>query len=159
MAKREKALQGKFEALKGNYDNKVLTQKGLDKIQPEKGALGSIKNITLEDVQGLKATASIVVETRAENSKLKNIINGLKKQIQDLLKDIELLNKKVPSTQEQLKILADKNKQDIENERMRSELKEMKELIEKLPPEVKSLITEKLAQKNQEHTKDSGVSL
>lgn len=142
LTRREKALQGKFEALKGNYDNKVLTQKGLDTIQPEKGVLGGVKNVTLEDIQGLKETASIVVETRAKNSKLKNIIRGLKKQIQDLIQDNEMLKKKVPSTQEQLKNLAEKNNQDIENERMRSELKEIKKLIDKLPPEVKNLITE-----------------
>jgi hypothetical protein len=110
------ALEGKAKSMEGN----VLTKKQLDKIQPEAGMLGTIKGITLEDVQNLKKTA---MEYYLLNDKHKELRGAYKK-----------LNDKVPSEAEKLeteKKLSEFRQLKKDNAYLRSNEKCVKMALEK----------------------------
>ncbi|MFV0401260.1 MAG: MobV family relaxase [Oscillospiraceae bacterium] len=55
-----------------SMDGVLLSRKKLDSIKPEQGLMGTVKNVTPEDIQSLKKTA---LEYHLINEKLKNLSN------------------------------------------------------------------------------------
>ena len=96
LQKQERALQGKIEGLERNYSGKVLTQKGLDQIQPEQGAFGAVKGVSLEDIQNLKRTALKYHDAKGD-------LESLKRDYHILLGEHAGLKKRVPSVQQKMK--------------------------------------------------------
>lgn len=97
LQRQERALQGKIEGLERNYSGKVLTQKGLDQIQPEKGAFGTVKGVSLEEIQNLKRTAQKYHDAKSD-------LENIKSDYSALLEKHAEIKRFVPSQKEKIKI-------------------------------------------------------
>ena len=91
----ESDLRGKIEGMERDYGGRVLTQKGLDQIQPKKGALGAVKDVSLEDIQDLKQTAQKYHDAKNENESLKRDNNALRNENAELRQRVPSINQKL----------------------------------------------------------------
>lgn len=84
LEKRKNALQGKIEGLGRELEGKSLTLKKIEAIKPEKGFAGTVKNISLVDIDNLKKTALEWHAVKTENGQLREKIKELSAQIPSL---------------------------------------------------------------------------
>jgi len=131
---RGQALMDKFNALSKAYEGKVLSVKEIEKIQPEKAFGGSLKNITLEDIDNLKKSA---LECQTYKFKFNDIQNKY-----------DTLKKELPEIKEKEKIsIKDKLKQAKEL----NEITQKANAYDKIPKEIKEQYLEKnIKSKNKE---------
>ena len=113
LEKQKKALGGTVKALKAA--EKVRVQ--LDAIQPEKGLMGAVKGVTVEQVEQLKAAALRCVqaeqrakELTAENKRLQGMIPSTKEKLRE--------------AQAQQKIRQENQQLQVENEYLQEQLEE-----------------------------------
>lgn len=88
-------LQGKIEGLEKDYKGALLRKKGIDVIQPEKTILGTLKNITLEDVDSLKKTAIAYTKNKIT---LEQVLD----ENEDLISKLENARSKIPTREENI---------------------------------------------------------
>lgn len=123
-----KALEGQIQALQADLRARQLTTQEVFAIKPERGLMGSIKGVTVEDIENLKATA----------------IKGLeaKSQLHKLSGDYEQVKRLVPSMQDR-----------IQRGKDMSRLKELETAFQRLPESVQKQL---FPSKSQSHTQDRG---
>jgi cell division protein FtsB len=125
LEKQKNVLERKISTLESDFKGHVLTANDLNQIKPEKGLMGSVKNITVEDVENLKKTAFQYVQSKKEFENMSRECERLKKIINDL-------RSKLPS-------LTDKVTEVKEKER----LKEIEKAFLRLPAELKEQVLTK----------------
>ena len=128
MQEERKALEGQIQALQADLRARQLTTQEVFAIKPERGLMGSIKGVTVEDIENLKATA----------------IKGLeaKSQLHKLSGDYEQVKRLVPSMQDR-----------IQRGKDMSRLKELETAFQRLPESVQKQL---FPSKSQSHTQDRG---
>lgn len=83
------ALQGQLEAMQGDLKKRKLKIKEILEIKPEKGLMGSVKGVTVDDIENLKTTAIRGLEFHrkykdlsVEHQKIKGLIPSMQERIQ-----------------------------------------------------------------------------
>lgn len=100
----KRRLNGQIEDLKGKLKGVLLTKKGIDKINPEKGTLGGVKNVSLDDIENLKKTAMKYPEAKEINNNLEFEIKRLKSEIKELRKKIPTMKEKMNNAKNKQKL-------------------------------------------------------
>lgn len=98
------ALQGKIAALEDEYKGKVLNGNQISQIKPEKSMMGSVKNITVEDVENLKRTAFCYVEAERKLENMTRECNRLQRRVQGMEKQIPSMFKQVAEEREKQRL-------------------------------------------------------
>lgn len=123
----ESTLQGKIEGLERTYKGKVLSQQEVDKIQPEKGSFGTVKGVSLDDIQNLKKTTQ----------RYQELYHTLKVDHNKLLVEYEDTKKRLPSMEQRIEDANNKIKlQDLEKK-----IGNLEKAIKTLPFEAQKQIT------------------
>ena len=117
--KQKNAIQSKIEALEGQFKGVALMAQHLNSIQPEKTLLGTIKGVTLEDIQSLKSMAISYIQVVQK-------LERYKKAYDKLNKSYDADKKNIPGITEGMKLLKDKNR-----------LEELERVFKELPPEIR----------------------
>lgn len=112
---KEKALQGQIKALEGHLKASQLNMQEILKINPEKGLMGSIKGVTVEEVENLKQTAIMAVSASDEARRLSI-------EFARLSNKYKALEKQIPSVKERMQI-----------EKDRERLKQLENIFASLP--------------------------
>lgn len=136
----KRALLGEIDALKGILKGNELTIRKMEDIKPQKTITGAIKGVSLEDIENLKKTA---ISSSLLANKLEDENNRLKELLNKKSREVEYLQNKIPSINEQMKAAKEKK-----------ELLEIKNAFEKLPDEIKTKLL-RVSVKEQ----DKGISI
>lgn len=123
-----KALEGQIEALQGDLRARQLNMREIVEIKPERGLMGSVKGVTVEDIENIKATA----------------IKGMdyKQQLDNMTRSYEQVKGLIPSMQER-----------IQSGKDRARLAELEKAFQRLPEDVqKQLISTQI--KTQEKVRE-----
>jgi len=94
LKKEQKVWEKKILDIEKIYEDKKLTQKEIEKIQPSKNVFG-IQNITLEDISNLKNMAMRTINDKA-------LLNKAAVKIKELTDENTELKKKVPTMMEEI---------------------------------------------------------
>ena len=113
-------LETKIEVLKKQYKGMELVSRQISEIQPEKTLMGTIKGVTLEEIQNLKNMAMLYPEAKEELGRYKEAYGKLKEAYDDI-------KGRVPSMMEQIKQM-----------RANGRLEELEEAFQRLPVEVRN---------------------
>jgi hypothetical protein len=114
------AVQGKFEALEAKYRGVVISDKHLDTINPQSGLFsGTVKGVSLEDIENLKKTAISYV-------KLKHNFDDLREKYKKLRENYEDAKAHIPSLSERM-----------EQGKNNARLEQLEKAFEKLPAETR----------------------
>jgi hypothetical protein len=108
----------KFTALERRFFGTVLTGQQLDAIRPQHGVFGTVKGVSLDDIQCLKKTA-------LEYAKIKLEYEMLLQDYKKLYQEHEVVKKRVPSVLEQTRQVEDMER-----------LMLLEDLVKKLPAEI-----------------------
>lgn len=91
------ALKGQIEALQADLRARQMNIRDILAIKPERGLMGSVKGVTISDIENLKATAIKGLEAReglsklsSENQRLKKLVPSIQEQIQQAKKNHRL---------------------------------------------------------------------
>lgn len=131
----EKGLQAKIEGLQGQ----IITRKELEAIQPQKTVTGSLKGITVEQVQDLKNTAVKFHEVVGQNKQLQRDYKKLKQEY-------ERVKQQVPTMKERL----EQGRSIQEVKELRRQLRKANEFIDKIPEGVRQQMEQELKQEQKQ---------
>lgn len=127
IGKEIKRLEKKLDALTHNYRKLSATFEQIDSINPEKGFFEkTITNISLEDIEKLKAYAKQAVTLSQDYALLRNDYEKLKKQVPSIEERMEQL--KIKKERDEYKLLLDFMPQDIVK-KQKQELKEFTRIL------------------------------
>jgi len=127
LKKEEKDLNKQIKSLEDKFKSKELTIKELEQIQPIKGAFG-LKNITMDDIENLKSTAMLPLQSKKTLNVAKQEIARLKIEKSALQNENADLKTKIPSMKEQLA----QNQREIKMNDLENENSGLKSLIQKI---------------------------
>lgn len=123
---KEEVLKKQLESLEREIKGFQLKLYEINQIKPQKTITGTIKGITIEEIENLKTTSLLAIKTLEENKKLLNENDWLKRKIQTI-------EKQVPSI-----------KSKLEDAKNKQRLSELEKIFENLPENIKmQFITEK----------------
>ena len=121
---KEKALQRKIEGLEGDFKARELKINEITAIRPQRTFTGSIKGVTVEDIENLKKTAIVSLKTV--------------ESVQNLTRECERLQRKYEALEQRQPSMMDK----MRDAKEKSRLLEIEKAFNKLPEDTqKQLLT------------------
>jgi len=128
-------LDKQIKGLRNKFKGEQLTIKEIGKIKPIKNLLGGVKNVTVEDIENLKVTATKPLQSA-------EVLNNLKQEIKELKTENAEQKKKIPTMAQELSRNQEKIELQDRNNKLASDYKVLRELYNKLLGAVNQLPAE-----------------